>query len=532
MKIIEKDVTGTIFEVHANGMRREHGQSTRVTTRESLWVFNSWVNFMYKVFLPVGYPGTVSPDYMRYSILNALQTFCSSLAGMLSSRATLEGYGVGNPSASATDALLLSVLQDMIGRLTTILAAYYYGSSLMPEAKTYRFLADILNDFAIVLDTLSPVLASLPGFLVFSKIIPVPVRLYTLCLSSSLRALCGIAAGGSKTAITLHFATPLEGSGDLGDLSAKDSSKETVLGLLGMLLGTLIVPYLTAPFSTYFALCILVFLHLFINFFAVRGVVLRTLNRQRASLAWTFYQGPVETGMASREHRAPSPIDVAQKERIFHRPDIVRDMNGDVLGRCTIGSSLGSLFARGDNNIPRTIFDLFKDEKYVLWFDSSCLSCPSAAYPSETIVSGKPHLRIFLKDGHRTPDQLRAWLHAVEIMRVVKRESVRIRSQSLCNQAQSGYHQRKPSNGNFETPVVVDLAGLTPRELIDASYPSIQAGFDRFVESMLRASWTGSRDGNRLDQQLEAALLTGPANVILDVQTEDGRDSEELKKDK
>lgn len=33
----------------------------------------------------------------------------------------------------------------------------------------------------------------------------------------------------------MHFATPLEGTGDVGDLNAKDSSKETVLALLGML---------------------------------------------------------------------------------------------------------------------------------------------------------------------------------------------------------------------------------------------------------------------------------------------------------
>ena len=105
----------------------------------------------------------------------------------------------------------------------------------MPEAKTYRFLADILNDIAIILDTLSPLLASIPLIMSLSQVIPVPFRVYTLCLSSSLRALCGISAGGSKTAIALHFATPLKGTGNIGDLNAKDSSKETVLGLMGML---------------------------------------------------------------------------------------------------------------------------------------------------------------------------------------------------------------------------------------------------------------------------------------------------------
>lgn len=61
------------------------------------------------------------------------------------------------------------------------------------------------------------------------------LRLGVLCLSASLRSLCGVASGGSRAAISLHFATPLSGSGDVGDLDAKDSSKTTVLALLGML---------------------------------------------------------------------------------------------------------------------------------------------------------------------------------------------------------------------------------------------------------------------------------------------------------
>jgi hypothetical protein len=105
----------------------------------------------------------------------------------------------------------------------------------MPEAKTYRFLADVLIDIAIILDTLTPLLASMSIFVALADTIPIPFRVYTLFLSSAFRALCGIAAGGSKTAISLHFATPLEGMGNLGDLNAKDASKETVLSLLGML---------------------------------------------------------------------------------------------------------------------------------------------------------------------------------------------------------------------------------------------------------------------------------------------------------
>jgi hypothetical protein len=41
------------------------------------------------------------------------------LANLLASRAVLEGFGVGKESASATDAILVSVAQDVVSRLTS-----------------------------------------------------------------------------------------------------------------------------------------------------------------------------------------------------------------------------------------------------------------------------------------------------------------------------------------------------------------------------------------------------------------------------
>jgi hypothetical protein len=102
----------------------------------------------------------------------------------------------------------------------------------------YRLLADILNDAAITLDALAPLidLVHIPFNIPFSFLGPASgLRIGSLCLSGSLRALCGVAAGGSKSALTLHFSTPQNGLGDFGELSAKDASKETVLSLCGML---------------------------------------------------------------------------------------------------------------------------------------------------------------------------------------------------------------------------------------------------------------------------------------------------------
>ena len=76
----------------------------------------------------------------RYQVYDSLQAFSSSIAGLLASRAVLEGQlqhchifkhllliqatthqgvGVGDANASATQALLLTITQDAVSRLAS-----------------------------------------------------------------------------------------------------------------------------------------------------------------------------------------------------------------------------------------------------------------------------------------------------------------------------------------------------------------------------------------------------------------------------
>lgn len=153
---------------------------------------NLWQDVL-KIFLPTGFPYSVSPDYINYQIYDSIQAFSSSIAGLLANRAVLEGIGVGDDSASPTAAIYLSILQESMGRLATIMFAHKLGTSLEPECKMWRLAADVLNDSAMILDALSPTF-------------PKPVRAPLLGLSSVGRALCGVAAGSSKATLSSHFA--------------------------------------------------------------------------------------------------------------------------------------------------------------------------------------------------------------------------------------------------------------------------------------------------------------------------------------
>jgi hypothetical protein len=53
---------------------------------------------------------------------------------------------VGDASASATSALLLSILQESMGRIATIVFASRLGTSLEPDCKLYRVLVCMCSE--------------------------------------------------------------------------------------------------------------------------------------------------------------------------------------------------------------------------------------------------------------------------------------------------------------------------------------------------------------------------------------------------
>ncbi|PNS14090.1 hypothetical protein CAC42_6603 [Sphaceloma murrayae] len=265
------------------------------------------------IFLPTGYPHSVTPDYTPYQIYDSLQAFTSTIASLLSSRAVLSTMGVGDSSATATLAILLSTLQDTLGRVATIVFAHRLGTALEPECKMYRLLADVFNDAAMVLELLSPAFGPYG-------------RVGVLAFASALKALCGVAAGSSKASLSRHFAR----WGNLGELNAKDGSQETVIGLVGMGVGGWVVSRVGEGGETWVWLLGLLGVHLWCNWMAVRSVTMRTLNRQRAGLVMgEWIEGGTVLG----------PEEVRLRERVFERDGIVRDRMGNVLGWCRIGIS-------------------------------------------------------------------------------------------------------------------------------------------------------------------------------------------------
>lgn len=222
------------------------------------------VGWLRDVFLPKGYPDSVSPDYLHYQMWDTIQAYCSSIAGALSLRATFEGLGVGEGAATSLAATLTWLLKDGSGMIASIAFAYWRGSQLDCNSKQWRLFADVANDTGHLLRLLGPLL-------------PVPF-LAVMCVSAVMMALVGVAGGATRAALTLHQAR----RDNMADVSAKDGSQETLVNLAALVTSLTILPLIISNFIlTWVTFILCVVMHLLANYQAVRSVRMESLNRPR-----------------------------------------------------------------------------------------------------------------------------------------------------------------------------------------------------------------------------------------------------------
>ena len=315
---------------YANSQKVEFKHASQSLLSRSV---REWRRFASDAFLPVGFPHSVADDYLAYQTYDSLQAFFSTITSLLANRALLEGLGVGDANSSATFALLLTILKDAMSRVATIVFAHQFGLRIEPDAKRYRFLADIFNDTAFFLELYSPYFGS------WGKVA-------ALGAGEALRALCGVAAGASKAALSVHFAK----HDNLAELNAKEASQETAVGLVGLLVGTFVVKVVEDHRSVVVLMIALVFAHLWMNYLGVRSVCMATLNRQRATILFGEY---LKSG------KVLSPQQVAHRESIIFWEPEVTDRHGQRRCRLEMAASYSRAVKGERRAIDGSMYTMF-----------------------------------------------------------------------------------------------------------------------------------------------------------------------------
>ncbi|CAF1144940.1 unnamed protein product [Rotaria sordida] len=272
-------LTGRIYSI-SKGFYHVSSDSTKTTRRQKQTFIQWFLSIFMEIFLPTGYPNTVSNDYLSYQIWDTIQAFASSITNALAFSAILEGMGVGDEKASVLSATFIWLIKDGVGMLGRILFAWFNGTGLDSNLKMWRFYADILNDLAISLDLIAP----------FFKHLLLPIA----CLSNLSRSIVGVAGGSTRAALTQHQAI----AHNMGDVSAKDGSQETLVNLLALIVNIYLLHTIKRDrVLVWFLYFILTALHLYANYRAIRTLQLRTFNWNRFVLLcqYYFHHGEIQT---------------------------------------------------------------------------------------------------------------------------------------------------------------------------------------------------------------------------------------------
>ncbi|CAB9512151.1 RUS1 family protein C16orf58 homolog [Seminavis robusta] len=265
------------------------------TTHQSTWnaLLRTPKQVLIDLFLPLGFPHSVDSSYLPYQFYDSLQGLCSYLRGVVSTSAVLAAAGVGNADATAMGAAMTWAMKDGMGMIGGLVFSYYASPHFDAYVLEFRLFADLINDVALTLDMLAP-------------LVPSSCLLALMSASTLSKTMCGMSAGATKSSITCHLAL----EGNMADLNAKEGTQETLVSLVGMILGVqlaamlkhLAEEYEEQPLTLYdtiphewqvpveFAMSWTVFLfftwlHMWANYRGVKLLKLNTLNRERATVA-------------------------------------------------------------------------------------------------------------------------------------------------------------------------------------------------------------------------------------------------------
>ena len=296
----------------------EHGPNVifNPCPTDSRW--QGWVALFEELWLPLDWRNTVTDDYLPYQFYDSLQAIFSSIASMLADREMLVSIGVAKADASVDGALMLNITTEACSRITSILFSWYFARLFHVDCKRYRFLADLFNDAALILQT-------------FSSSVTIPgLKMLVIITAGCMRALCGVCAGSAKASLTNHFAKI---DSAVPDINAKEGSQETVVYLIGLAIGSVLVRQLQARATIWGMLITLIIMHLYANYRAVRSVCMTTFNPQRLAIVLTNTES------------ALSPAQTAKVEGIILESATLglsasrRPIQGDVIGCMMIDDS-------------------------------------------------------------------------------------------------------------------------------------------------------------------------------------------------
>jgi len=214
------------------------------------------------MFLPEGFPHSVSKDYLNYQIWDTLQGFLGYLRNILLAMAYLKGMGVGTSNVESTlmGAMYVTVVRDTTGVVSGLLAGMPYLTrefSSKQSLKKWRMTSEVLRVIAGFLQIYAAYYSTGSTF-ILNQIVVV-----------SMQTAAGVMEVQTRSALITHFAK----SNNISDCAAKEGNQDRGIKVFGIPLAIILIQYvcndMTSLWITY--ICIVVLQTMF-NLMAVSAL--------------------------------------------------------------------------------------------------------------------------------------------------------------------------------------------------------------------------------------------------------------------
>ncbi|KAK4532309.1 hypothetical protein CCYA_CCYA11G3166 [Cyanidiococcus yangmingshanensis] len=327
-------------------------------------------NWLVHVYLPHGYPHTVTQDYLAFTWWRLLQNTAASIMGVFSTEALLLGLGLGK-NVSGTAQAVQWILKDGFGHAGKIAYAALAGKQFDIDPRSWRIMSDLLEDAAGVLEIITPIFSG--QFLILASV------------ATTMKAVAAMTGTATRHAIYKSMAL----AENQGDLATKGESQGVTTKLVGLGLGIAISKRIGQDYTALLmAYGLAAVVHLAANFKAMQCVEFSTLNRQRMALLVEAFVDARRQSPRNGKHplKLPTPHEICAKERFMippwrtYRPEIV------------FGASLEAV-----TDAQRFLqwAALYRGERYILYVGPST-----------------KQVFVFLREGASAADQLKAFMNA------------------------------------------------------------------------------------------------------------------------
>ena len=301
-----------------------------------------------KVFLPRGYPVSVSPGYLEYVGWQWTHHAAASANGVLASSFLLYAVGLGS-GAIPTAGALNWVLKDGLGQLGTLYFGRFLGHRFDVQAKTWYLAASAKLNAGMALE-----MASFAAPHLF------------LPLGSAANAIKGLAwmcGGSTRSAFNVAFAR----ANNVADITAKATSQTISSFLAGNSVGMAAAAAAGQDLMTaYAAFAAFAATHMYSGWRSARLVPLQTLNPVRLQILAAAFLAAERSGVARGGLSGPlSPAEIARREPVPFVPPYFDGGHGPE-AQLVVGPDLGEAWAGNAPGLRRLVRE-FEGERYLLW---------------------------------------------------------------------------------------------------------------------------------------------------------------------